>query len=80
MKYTNSMKVNGELAVRRMSEEAQKFYFETDPFAVYEYETDEGIRYAYDDNVQVVEGLTFEEIDKELRELHYAYNAGMDED
>lgn len=77
MKFTHTMKVNGELAVRRMSEEAQRFYSETDPFSVYEYETDEGICYAYDDNVQIIDGLTFEDIDKELYDLFYSYHAAV---
>jgi hypothetical protein len=37
-KFTASEKINGELAIRKLSEKAQKFYSETDPLDVYERE------------------------------------------
>ena len=44
MKYTNRMKVEGELAVRMMSDKAREFYHGADPLMVYEYQTDDGAR------------------------------------
>ena len=40
MKYTARMSSNGELAMRRASAKAQKFYGETTPLEVWEYEAD----------------------------------------
>ena len=63
MKHTNEMKIDGEMAIRSLSEKAAAFYNDTDPLAVYEYDTDEGKRY---DVAGVIEreGLTFEELDR----------------
>ena len=46
MKLTNRMKTAGELAIRRMTEKAQQGYYDTDPLDVFEYETEQGTRYA----------------------------------
>ena len=66
MKYTNTMKADGELAVRRMSAEAQAHYNETDPIAVYEYEGDSGKLYAIYEWGEWCEGLTFEQVEAEF--------------
>lgn len=71
MKFTTQMKVNGELAMHRASKKAQKFYFDTEPMAVYEYETDEGKLYAYDGCFGSKEGLTFEQLDDDLEGFYY---------
>ena len=43
MKFTNSMKVAGELAVRKMSDKARAFYNDTDQLVLYEHYDDEGV-------------------------------------
>lgn len=46
---TNQNKVNGELAIRGMSDKAQQFYNESGPLEVYEYDGESGNKlYAYD--------------------------------
>lgn len=78
MKFTNRMKTNGELAMRSASEAAQRFYEETDPLDVYEYEVDlyedgeivgEEKLYAYDWSGEWKMGLTFERLEEEFEEL-----------
>ncbi len=79
MKFTNRMKVNGELAMRRMSDKAQEFYSNTDPFNVYEYENEnDQTVYGYDGCFGEKYGLTFEEMQTELEELQDAM--GEDEE
>ena len=63
-KYTNNQKIAGELACRSLSDLALRFYTGTDPLKVYEYETDEGKRYAYEGCIGNNENLTFEELDE----------------
>lgn len=71
MKYTNRMKVNGELAMRSASEKAQDFYSNTDPLGVYEYEDADGnTLYGYDGCFGSVEGLTFEQLQEEFEAMH----------
>lgn len=67
-KFTVEEKRNGELAVRGMSKKAQAFYNGTDPLAVYEYDTEDGRRYAYDGGIGTAEDLTFEEIERIFEE------------
>ena len=66
MKLTNSMKVAGEMAVRSMTKKAQEGYNGTEPLAVYEYDTDNGKRYAIKEAGGVTDGLTFEEAQESL--------------
>lgn len=66
MKLTNSMKVAGELAVRSMSAKAQTGYAGTDPLSVYEYDDEDGKRYAIKDTDGTRYGLTFEQAEAEL--------------
>ena len=68
-KFTNSEKVAGELAVRRMSQKAREFYNGTDPLAVYEYDADNGKRYAYSGAIGEDEDLTFEELQEVFENL-----------
>lgn len=57
-RYTNTEKVAGEQAVRKMSEKAQEFYSQTDPLNVYEYDSDGTKKYAYT-GVFEADGLSF---------------------
>ena len=60
---TNQNKVNGELAIRGMSYKAKKFYNESDPLEVYEYDDESGNKlYACDGAFGYSEGLTFQEL------------------
>lgn len=69
-KYTNSQKIAGEMACRDLSQKALDFYTTTDPLKVYEYEADEGKRYAYTGAIGDKDGLTFEELQEIFEEWH----------
>ena len=70
MKYTNTMKINGEIAARSLSEKARDFYVDTDPLNVYEYEDADGMKlYAYDGCFGSAEGLTFEELQRVFEDM-----------
>lgn len=79
MIYTNSMKADGELAVRRMSEKARKYYNDTDPLDVYEYEADGATLYTVDEWGNYTEGLTFEALEAYLEAGQDAIEEGGDE-
>ena len=80
MKYTNAMKINGELAARNLSDRARRIYDITDPFDIYEYEIDEGTRYAYTGGYGEAINLTFEQLNNELEEFaNIVCNAAGDE-
>lgn len=79
MKYTNSMKANGELAVRRMSEKAKQYYNGTDPLDVYEYEADGATLYTVYEWGKWTEGLTFEALEAYLEAGQDAIEEGEDE-
>ena len=66
MKYTIKMKINGELAMRSANEWASAFYETTDPLDVYEYKVNDETRYTYNLCGELVEGLTFEELEAEF--------------
>lgn len=76
MTYTNIQKTNGELAIRTLSEKAQKGYSGTDLLTVYEverddYQDDDGwhTKKTYDVAVygeDVVENMTHAELDEYL--------------
>ena len=68
-KFTEKEKNKGELSARGLSKKAYKLYSETNPMAIYEYEKDGNILYAYDSCFGGNENLTFEELDKELTEI-----------
>lgn len=70
MKYTNEMKINGEMAVRGLSGKAQKFYGETDPMNVYAYD---GL-YAYNGCMGSAEGLTLEQLERAFEEMYDELN------
>ena len=69
MKHTSTNKRTGEMVVRQMSEKAQRFYSETEPFYVYEYEERGRRLYAYAGALGDKSGLTFDEMQQELEEL-----------
>ena len=69
MKYTPAMKRAGEMAMRRMSEKAQKIYNETDPLYIYEYEKDERVLYAAEGAFGEEEDMTFGELQDWLEDL-----------
>lgn len=65
----NNTKVAGELAMRAASFEAWKFYVSTEPLQVYEYETEDGKRYAYEGVFGENDGMTFEELQNLFEEI-----------
>ena len=73
-KFTMKEKVNGEMAARNLSEKAFKFYSETDPLTIYEYETENGKRYAYDFSGTIVSDLTFSELENDFIDLYNEFN------
>ena len=75
MKFTNENKVNGELAVRGFSDKAKKYYDETEPLYVYEYEDDNGnTLYAFDFGGEITSGLSFDEINRIFEEYYDTEN------
>ena len=66
MKYTNSMKADGELAIRRMSDKARAYYNGTDTLEVYEYEADGATLYTVNEWGEWTEGMTFEALEAYL--------------
>lgn len=75
MKYTNEMRADGQMAMRYASSKAFEAYSETDPLEVYEYENMDGEKmYAYKDVDGITDGLTFEELERELENLWDIYN------
>lgn len=78
-RFTNSQKVAGELACRRLSGKAERFCDSTDPFTVYEYTGDDGnALYAYAGGFGEKAGLTFEQLQSDLEDL--ADEIGGDEE
>jgi hypothetical protein len=72
--YTHTEKNNGELAVRWLSEKAQRVYRETDPLDIFEIETDEGKRYDVAGMVEA-RSLTFEELEEFLESVQDEFDA-----
>lgn len=66
MRLTNRQKVNGEMAVRQMSEKAQRGYAGTDPLAIYELEHYDEKRYVIVDVDGLSKPLTFAEAEATL--------------
>lgn len=69
MEYTSKMAFNGTAAARRLSPAAYAFYKTLNPFYLYEYETPDGIRYAYTGMIGYREDLTFENLQNIFEEL-----------
>ena len=74
MKYTNEMKVKGELAVRNLSDKAQKFYNETDPISVY---ASYNGMYAVDGCMGSAEDLTLEQLESMFEEMYDDLNESV---
>lgn len=68
-KFANNEKINGEMAVRGMSDKAQEFYAGTDMADVWEYEEDGVKMYALDLGDGIKEGLTIKSIEETFEEL-----------
>ncbi|MBR3330645.1 MAG: hypothetical protein IKG25_05430 [Mogibacterium sp.] len=68
-KITNAEKVNGELAMRRLSKKAADMYSGTDPLTIAEYEEDGQTLYSMRGALGNEDGMTFEAIQKMLEEL-----------
>lgn len=71
MKFTNTEKSRGELAIRRMGEKAQTVYSETDPVTVAEYSNGEETLYFVDIAGNSCGGLTFEEAEQFLEDNYF---------
>lgn len=87
MKYTEKMKADGELAVRRLSEEAAKYYNGTDPLTVFAYENENGeMRYSYSYSTNPyadrykTENLTFEELQEAFEEAQKELDRQLEAD
>lgn len=87
MKYTEKMKTDGELAVRRLSEEAAKYYNGTDPLTVFAYENENGeMRYSYSYSTNPyadrykTENLTFEELQEAFEEAQKELDRQLEAD
>lgn len=72
--YTNSQKVDGEMAVRGLSDKAAEFYIGADPLDVFEYEEDGAKLYAYSGAFGERDGLTFEELEKDFEEMQAEFD------
>ena len=68
MKYTQRMRINGELACRALSEKADNFYSLSEPLTVYEYEKDDDTLYACT-GIYECHDVTFKELDRVFSEL-----------
>lgn len=65
-KFTNNEKVNGEMAVRSLSQKARDFYSGSD-IGVYEYKNYQDVTmYAVDGALGYHDGMTFDELGKFL--------------
>ena len=60
-------KGQGELAIRRLSKEAQEYYYGTSPLEVYEVEDENGEKRYDVTGADEAYGLTFEELDEMFR-------------
>lgn len=67
------MKINGEMAVRSLSDKARAVYNDTDPLAVYEYEQDGTKLYAYTGALGEGEDLTFEQLNQMFEDVADEY-------
>ncbi len=70
MTYTSKQAFAGRAAAERLSPAAYAYYKTLKPFYVYEYETPDGIRYAYSGIIGDRDNLTFDGLQYILEELH----------
>lgn len=66
--FNNTEKINGELATRRFSKDAYKYYSGTNPLTIYEVECESEKRY-YVRGVIETDSLTFDELNEMFCEL-----------
>lgn len=67
MKFTHTMMCDGLTAVNKMaSRKAVKYYYDTDPLSVFEYDGEDGKLYAIYDVDGIQKGLTFKELEAEF--------------
>ena len=81
-RFTNHEKIDGEMAVSKMSEKAKRYYYGTDPLAVYRYATakaDEDV-YAIKECGEWTLDLTFEEAEQYLEDMQTAIEESEDFD
>ena len=70
MTYTSKQAFAGRAAAERLSPSAYAYYKTLKPFYLYEYETPDGIRYAYSGIIGDRDNLTFDGLQYILEELH----------
>ena len=70
MTYTSKQAFAGRAAAERLSPAAYAYYKTLKPFYLYEYETPDGIRYAYTGIIGDRDSLTFDGLQYILEELH----------
>ena len=70
MTYTSKQAFAGRAAAERLSPAAYAYYKTLKPFFLYEYETPDGIRYAYTGIIGEQNNLTFDGLQYILEELH----------
>ncbi len=70
MEYTNRMALSGKIAAQNLSKKAFSFYSRLSPFFLYEYDTEDGKRYAYSGVIGEQNNLTFSELQGVFEELH----------
>jgi len=70
MTYTSKQAFAGRAAAERLSPAAYAYYKTLKPFYLYEYETPDGIRYAYTGIIGDCDNLTFDGLQYILEELH----------
>ena len=78
-KLTHARKIEGEMLIRRMSEKAQKAYYETDPLAVYADDRNS----TEDIDLVTVDGtknMTFNELERYLEAWQDDMNEQLHED
>lgn len=75
-KIKSSFAENGQLAVRNMSEKAQKFYYNSELSKIYSYTLDGKELYAYIIDGYGEEDVSLAEIEKVFEELYDEFEAG----
>lgn len=74
MTYTSKQAFAGRKAAERLSPAAYAYYKTLKPFFLYEYETPDGIRYAYAGIIGDRDNLTFDGLQYILEELNRLLN------
>lgn len=77
MVYTSKMAFAGTAAARNLSPAAYAYYETLRPFYLYEYDTPDGLRYAYAGVIGEKDGLTFDGLQYVLEELARLTDGGI---